>query len=107
MTGNTIALLPLTTAERAWFQQMQAYADAIAYRQARLAIPCPDCGPQRCDGHACDARLVVSYQQTARRLSASRPQPHRHHPSDPSCPRTPSPAATPPIPPATSAPPAI
>ena len=56
--------------ERARFQQLQALEDAIAYRQARLAAPCPDCGPaetgRRCDDHACDAHLIASYWQTAK-----------------------------------------
>jgi hypothetical protein len=55
----------LTPAERAWFNLMQAYADAITYRRRRLAAPCPDCGPERCDDHACDLRLITCYQQAA------------------------------------------
>lgn len=52
-------------AERAWFQQVQAYEDAIAYRTARLAAPCPECGPQPCDDHATDADLITGYQRAA------------------------------------------
>jgi hypothetical protein len=65
--------------ERARFQQLQALEDAIAYRRARLAVPCPDCGPaetgRKCDDHACDVDLIACYWQTARtahrELSAS------------------------------------
>jgi hypothetical protein len=55
----------VTPAERAWFGQVQAYEDAIAYRRARLAVPCPDCGPARCDDHAADANLITVYRQAA------------------------------------------
>jgi hypothetical protein len=51
--------------ERARFRQAQAYEDAIAYRRARLAVPCPDCGPARCDDHAADANLITVYRQAA------------------------------------------
>ena len=51
------------------FQRLQALEDAIAYRQARLTTPCPDCesgaAGGRCDDHACDVMLVAAYQQTA------------------------------------------
>ena len=52
---------------RGWFQHLQALEDAIAYRRARAAAPCPDCtatGP-RCDDHACDLQLIAAYQQAA------------------------------------------
>jgi hypothetical protein len=55
----------VTAAERARFQQLQAFEDAIAYRRARLAEPCQDCGPARCDDHATDASLITAYQQAA------------------------------------------
>ena len=55
----------VTAAERARFQQLQALEDAIAYRRARLAEPCPDCGPARCDDHATDANLISAYLQAA------------------------------------------
>jgi hypothetical protein len=50
-----------------WFQQLQALEDAIAYRRARAAAPCPDCTAdgRRCDDHACDLHLIAAYQQTA------------------------------------------
>jgi predicted transcriptional regulator len=63
MTGS--AFPRPSPAERAWFCQQQAYADAIAYRRARLATPCPHCGPHRCDDHATDADLIISYQHAA------------------------------------------
>jgi hypothetical protein len=53
----------LSPAIRARLTQAQAYEDAIAYRQARLAAPCPDCGPARCDEHATDLDLITWYQQ--------------------------------------------
>jgi hypothetical protein len=53
------------------FMRLQALDDAIAYRAARVAEPCPECGPDaRCDDHACDADLVTAYQDTARVLAA-------------------------------------
>jgi hypothetical protein len=50
-----------------WFQHLQALEDAIAYRRARAAAPCPDCTAdgRRCDDHACDLHLITAYQQTA------------------------------------------
>jgi len=57
----------LSAAERERFTRAQAYEDAIAYRRARLAAPCPDCGPQRCDDHATDADLITWYQRAHRR----------------------------------------
>jgi hypothetical protein len=59
----------VTAAERARFQQLQALEDAIAYRRARLAEPCPECGPARCDDHATDATLIAAYLQAARACS--------------------------------------
>jgi hypothetical protein len=57
----------LSAAERDRFIQAQAYEDAIAYRRARLAAPCPDCGPRRCDDHATDIDLITWYQHGHRR----------------------------------------
>jgi hypothetical protein len=41
--------------------------DAIAYRLARLAAPCPDCGndpaANRCTDHLCDLDLLVIYHK--------------------------------------------
>jgi len=58
------------TRTRARFQLLQALEDAIAYRRARVAAPCPDCGSagagRRCDEHACDLNLIAAYQRTAR-----------------------------------------
>jgi hypothetical protein len=56
------------------FRQLQALEDAICYRSARLAEPCPGCGPDdesRCDEHACDVMLVTTYRQAAQKLGAS------------------------------------
>jgi hypothetical protein len=49
------------------FQHLQALEDAIAYRRARAAAPCPDCtaSERKCDDHACDLHLIAAYQQTA------------------------------------------
>jgi len=48
---------------------LQALDDAIAWRRARIAAPCPDCEPgrdsRRCDDHACDVDLIVAYKQMA------------------------------------------
>ena len=55
--------------ERRRFSLLQALEDAIAYRQARVAAPCPGCrgtaAGQRCDDHSCDLDLIVVYQQAA------------------------------------------
>jgi hypothetical protein len=55
--------------QRDQFQQLQALDDAIAWRRARIAAPCPDCEPgpdsRRCDDHACDVDLIVAYGQMA------------------------------------------
>jgi hypothetical protein len=53
--------------ERRLFQRMQALEDAIAYRNARIATPCPNCQPApgpRCDDHGCDLDLIGEYQRT-------------------------------------------
>jgi hypothetical protein len=57
----------LGAVQRGWFQHLQALEDAIAYRQARVSAPCPDCtaGGQTCDDHACDLNLIAAYQRTA------------------------------------------
>jgi hypothetical protein len=51
------------------FQRLQALDDAIAYRRARVAAPCPDCGlgpgGHRCDDHACDMTLIAAYHRAA------------------------------------------
>jgi hypothetical protein len=66
----TATVVPFPTpAERACFLRLQALEDAISYRLARLATPCPGCGPQRCDDHAVDIRLIADYRDTARQLS--------------------------------------
>jgi hypothetical protein len=69
--------------ERRWFQHLQALEDAIAYRQARVTAPCPDCtaSGHRCDDHACDLNLIAAYQQTA--MSAIRDVPSRIDASQP------------------------
>jgi hypothetical protein len=67
--------------------RLQALDDAIAYRAARIAAPCPDCGPDaRCDDHACDADLITAYQDTARALVAEikRARAQAHPPLSPS-----------------------
>jgi hypothetical protein len=65
----------ITDADRARLRQMQAYEDAVAYRSTRLAIPCPGCGPQRCDEHAVDVNLITACRRAAagcgRAISAS------------------------------------
>ena len=54
--------------ERHWFQRLQAFEDAVAYRQARADAPCPDCGPaasgRRCDDHGRDLDLIGGYRRT-------------------------------------------
>jgi hypothetical protein len=59
------------------FNLLQALDDAIAYRQARLAEPCPDCGPDpdgsQCDDHACDVNLLACYHRRAQAIAAGQP----------------------------------
>jgi hypothetical protein len=59
----------VTDAERDHFQRLQAIEDAIAYRAARLAAPCSDCGQSRCDDHATDADLITVYRWSCSRSS--------------------------------------
>jgi hypothetical protein len=61
----------ITSTERACLRRLQALEDAIAYRSARLAEPCPDCGPVRCDDHATDANLITVYWRDALTLDAT------------------------------------
>ena len=55
--------------ERGRPQHLQALEDAIKYRTARAAAPCPDCWSDatgsRCVDHACDLSLITAYQRTA------------------------------------------
>ena len=42
---------------------LQSLDDAIAFRQSRLNLPCPDCTAiQKCIDHACDLDLIAGYQ---------------------------------------------
>jgi hypothetical protein len=56
-------------AESGWLQRLQALEDAIAYRRARIAVPCAGCraagAGNRCDDHACDLDLIAGYQRAA------------------------------------------
>ncbi|GEM_PF-1012214 len=55
------------------FQRLQALEDAIKFRRARAAEPCPDCDATadgRCDDHARDLDLIGEYEAAARRLGA-------------------------------------
>lgn len=51
------------------FLRLQSLDDAISFRGARVAAPCPDCGPGaadgRCDDHACDLSLLAGYRKLA------------------------------------------
>jgi hypothetical protein len=60
------------TLERRLFQRLQALEDAIAYRQARAAAPCPVCAaaPGQCDDHGRDLALIGAYQRTHRQTAA-------------------------------------
>jgi hypothetical protein len=82
VTPGTDTAAGITEADRSRLCQMQAYEDAVAYRSARLAIPCPDCGAERCDEHATDLDLITWYRQAAadcgRAISASLPALHDH-----------------------------
>jgi hypothetical protein len=62
----------ISTVDQAEFQRLQAFEDAIAYRHARLALPCPDCGPPpaRCDDHAADHDLIAGYRRQRRQIAA-------------------------------------
>jgi hypothetical protein len=58
--------------ERRLFQRLQALEDAIAYRRARAAAPCPVCeaAPGQCDDHGRDVDLIAAYQRTHHQTSA-------------------------------------
>ena len=88
MPDNTVPGIPLITAngteatpvpsprhlshsgavQGGWFQRLQAFEDAVAYRRARADAPCPDCGPaasgRRCDDHGRDLDLIDEYLRT-------------------------------------------
>ena len=57
--------------DRGRFQRIQALEDAIAYRRARAAEPCPDCATaaagRKCEDHARDLQLIAEYLQAIRR----------------------------------------
>lgn len=61
--------------ERQRFRELQALEDAINYRLARLAVPCPHCEPGAvgdwCDEHACDVALIAGYLESARVMTAA------------------------------------
>jgi Histidine kinase-like ATPase domain len=63
---------PIPAMRRALFQRMQAFEDATAYRQARVALPCPACVAgepgRRCDDHARDLELIAGYSEALQRL---------------------------------------
>jgi hypothetical protein len=71
MIMTDIAHRGVGVAERRRLQRLQALEDAIAYRQARVTAPCPDCGAaapgRRCDDHARDLELIAEYRQTIHR----------------------------------------
>jgi hypothetical protein len=68
--------------ERPFLQHLQALEDAIMYRRARAAAPCPNCDPSapdgRCDDHAVDLCLVAAYRQTAKSLDAAMTAARQH-----------------------------
>lgn len=88
MPDNTVPGIPHTTAngtdatplpsprhlghsgavQGGWFQRLQAFEYAVAYRRARVNAPCPDCGPaasgRRCDDHGRDLDLIDEYLRT-------------------------------------------
>lgn len=77
-TVRSSASASSTIVDRTALQRLQAFEDAIAYRTARLATPCPDCRPHSalCDDHATDLSLIADYRsqchQIATRLRAQR-----------------------------------
>ena len=74
MKRTDYALVAVENTDRDRFSQAQAYEDAIAYRRARLAAPCPHCRSRtRCDEHAADATLIASYQHAHHRTLAAAP----------------------------------
>jgi hypothetical protein len=62
----------ITVLDRGRFHRQQAFEDAIAFRNARLAGRCRACAAMapgaRCDKHARDLQLIAEYQQTIERL---------------------------------------
>jgi len=56
-----VSLLETQTSAR--LTALQLVEDALAYRQHRLSLPCPDCVPgRRCIDHVHDEDLVGHYQ---------------------------------------------
>jgi hypothetical protein len=71
VTGAPAQLAPPAARPRSR-AHLQAVDDAIAYRRARLALPCADCRPgARCDEHACDENLVAAYHRMAQSAVAA------------------------------------
>ncbi len=70
MTPTVNLIPPPTPAQKTHFNRAQAFEDAIAYRRARLAAPCPHCATQRrCDDHATDLDLIATYRSAAAALA--------------------------------------
>jgi len=66
------------------YQRLQAFEDAIRFRRARAAGPCPACDTApggRCEDHARDLDLITGYQQAVARADSDPPQ----HPSVYAC----------------------
>lgn len=56
--------------ERVRLQRLQSLEDAISFRMARVATPCPDCSPSgRCDDHSVDLELIAGYKKLMQQAS--------------------------------------
>ena len=68
-TSRSAGSLRFAVRERQRYRELQALEDAVNYRLARLAVPCPRCEPGAvggwCDEHACDVALIAGYLHAA------------------------------------------
>jgi hypothetical protein len=68
MRGSEAAVADesVTKEQQDQFRHLQALDDALAFRLARVAIPCPDCDKAaegKCDDHAVDLVLIELYKR--------------------------------------------
>jgi hypothetical protein len=67
--------MALTPAERAHFQLVHAFDDAVLLRKFMLLMPCADCTPdEKCNDHARDEDLIAGYRQQAEAALAEGPR---------------------------------
>jgi hypothetical protein len=63
LNGEAVPMPLLDPQVTATLGTLQSLDDAIAFRQSRLNLPCPDCtADDKCIDHACDLDLIAGYQ---------------------------------------------